>query len=70
MCKGLQLEFQTPATHWKLFGRSTTAHVARVIAQQYSSATIVSLGFLSRKEKCGALFKTTLFYCLTFFKIL
>jgi hypothetical protein len=61
MYKGVQLEFQTPS-HWNLISRSTTAPVACVIAQQYSSATVVSLRFHPRKENCGTLFKTTLFH--------
>ena len=40
---------------------------ACVIAQQYSSATVISLRFLSREENCVALFKTTLFHFFTFF---
>jgi hypothetical protein len=43
---------QTPA-HGNLISRSMTAPAACVIAQQYSS-TLVSLRFLSRKEKFGA----------------
>lgn len=41
-------EIQTQ-THRKLIGRSMTAPAACVIAQQYSSATVVSLRFQSHK---------------------
>jgi len=60
--KRVHLEFQATPTHWKLLGRSTTAPSHDVIAQQYSSATVVSLRSQSREENCGALFKT-LFHC-------
>jgi hypothetical protein len=44
-------------------------HAARVIAQQYSSATFVSLHFHSRKEKFNARLKNLLFYFFYFFKL-
>jgi hypothetical protein len=50
--KGSPIEIQTPG-HWHLTGRPDTC----VIAQQYSSATFVSLHFHSRKEEFGARFK-------------
>jgi hypothetical protein len=40
---------------------------ASVVAQQYSSATFVSLLLLSRKEKLGATFKSIISIFLLFF---
>jgi len=69
MYKGVQLEFQAPPTHWETVRPQHDRPFACVIAQQYSSPTVVSLRFQSREENCGALFKTTLFHCFIFFKI-
>jgi len=46
------VEIQNPA-HWNLIGSSMTAHDSCVIAQQYSSAIIVSLRCHPRNEKFG-----------------
>jgi hypothetical protein len=50
------VEIQIP-THWNLIGRSITSSTPYVIAQQYSSATFVSLRFHSLKQKFGSRFK-------------
>jgi hypothetical protein len=42
--KGALLKSKTPA-HWNLIGHRMTAPTACVIAQQYPSATFVSLHF-------------------------
>jgi hypothetical protein len=62
--QGSLVEIQTP-TYSKLTGRSITA-LLRVIAQQHSPATFVSLRFQIRKENFGMHFRTiiTTFYAL------
>jgi hypothetical protein len=50
--KGSVLEIQTPV-HRNLIGRSMTAPPSCVIAQQYSSASYISLHFYSHWEKFG-----------------
>jgi hypothetical protein len=51
-------EMQTPI-YWNLIGCSMTVPPP-VIAQQYSSATVVSKHFHSSKEIFSALFKTAI----------
>ena len=50
--QGVQVKSKLP-THLNCIGRNMTAPPS-VIAQQYSSATFVSLRFHSRMEKLGA----------------
>ena len=57
---GSPVQVQTP-THWNLTGRSMNRSITRVIAQQYSPTTSVSLRYHSRKEsfiRSLTLFKT------------
>jgi hypothetical protein len=56
--QGSPVKIQIPA-HWNLIGRSLSAPLP-VIAQQYSSATFVSLRFHSGKAKSGAHFTLVL----------
>jgi hypothetical protein len=52
--QGSPVETQNP-THWNLIGRIMTVPLPScVIAQQYSSPTLVSLRFHSRNKKFGA----------------
>jgi hypothetical protein len=44
-------------TNWNQIGHSMTCPANRVIAQQYSSATFISLRFHFCKETFGARFK-------------
>jgi hypothetical protein len=57
--QGSPAEIPTP-THWNLIDRSMTAPVDCVIAQQYPSATFLSLHFHSRKKKFGACLKNVI----------
>ena len=66
--KGVQLKFRLQ--HTGNCDRPQYEHTAVcVIAQQYSSVTLILLRFDCRKEKCGALFRNviSLFYLLYFF---
>jgi hypothetical protein len=58
--QGIPAEIETP-THGNLMIRSMTVFAAGVIAQQYSSATFVSLCFHSRKDKFGPRFENIIF---------
>jgi Na+(H+)/acetate symporter ActP len=55
-------------THWNLIARSMNAPSVCVIAQQYTSATFISLRFHSRKVKFGARFKNITISNFYFFK--
>ena len=62
------MEFSwNPDSYWNLDGRSMTARRC-VIAQQYSSTTLVSLCFNFREDKLGAFKKTLLLQFFTFLK--
>ena len=60
------VEIQTSA-HWDLIDSSMTAPTPVVIAQQYSSASFVSLRFLSCKEELGAHSNNPTVFSFTFF---
>jgi hypothetical protein len=60
------VEVENP-TQWNLIGRGISSPPPPVyIAQQYSSATFVSLHFLFFKEKFCAPFRNVIFVCLVF----
>jgi len=67
---GVQLKSRENPTHWKLIGRGISPPSPIDIAQQYSTATLVSLRFHFCKENFGASFRNVVISVFfTFLKI-
>jgi hypothetical protein len=60
-------EIHSP-TQCKVIGRNTATSIARIVAQQFFSASLFSLGFNSRRENLGARYKNVMAFFLLYMK--